>query len=115
MVDREKVLSGLECCADPDTECGDCPYFNHTYFYPDCKETMMQSVRELLKADQTYLKEQDKKVKKLENEISELRETLTEMSMNGGTGNQHDICKFLLNLMDVIESDRPVYWRAGDE
>lgn len=59
MFDREKVLSGLECCADPDTECGDCPYFNHTYFYPDCKETLIRSAVELLKADQTYLKAQE--------------------------------------------------------
>lgn len=38
-------------------------------------------------------------------ELSELRETLIEMSMNGGTGNQHDVCNFLLNLMDVIEKN----------
>ena len=66
MIDREKVLIGLECCADPDTECGDCPYFNHTYFYPDCKESMMRSALELLKADMTYLKEQEPRVLTLE-------------------------------------------------
>lgn len=53
-------------------------------------------------------------------ELSELRETLTEMSMNGGTGNQHDVCKFLLNLMDVIEKKyhecgRPGDWRVDDD
>ena len=53
-------------------------------------------------------------------ELSELRETLIEMSMNGGTGNQHDVCNFLLNLMDVIEKnfhecDRPEDWRVDDE
>ena len=36
-------------------------------------------------------------------EIRELREAMTEMSTNGGTGNQQDVCLYLLNLMDGIE------------
>ena len=52
MIDRKKVLIGLECCIDLNTECRDCPYFNRKYLYPDCEITMMQSARDLLKADQ---------------------------------------------------------------
>lgn len=53
-------------------------------------------------------------------ELSELRETLTEMSMNGGTGNQHDVSKFLLSLMDVIEKNfhecgMPDDWRVDED
>ena len=33
----------------------------------------------------------------------ELKETITEMRDNGGTGTQQDVCKFLANLMDVLE------------
>ncbi len=45
-------------------------------------------------------------------EIRELREVLTEMSTNGGTGNQQDVCRYLLRLMDVIEERQR---RADDE
>lgn len=114
MIDRKKVInelvSHIENALSVDSD------------YVDCIPTdLLQYAVALLKADQTYLQEQDEKIKKLhlllntqlsladqtkkelEDEISELRETLTEMSMNGGTGNQHDVCKFLLKLMDVIE------------
>lgn len=109
MIDREKILKGLECCADLQRDtmhraCDVCPY-NDDPRQGTCVTLfpLFRDALDVLKADQTYLQEQDKKVKKLEDEISELRETLTEMSMNGGTGNQHDVCKFLLKLMDVIE------------
>lgn len=53
-------------------------------------------------------------------ELAELREDLTEMSTNGGTGNQQDVCNYLLNLMDVIEKNRHewarlVDWRADND
>lgn len=59
-------------------------------------------------------------ISRQDKELSELRETLTEMSMNGGTGNQHDVCKFLLNLMDVIEKNFnecgiPEDWRVDED
>ena len=33
----------------------------------------------------------------------ELKETITEMRDNNGTGTQQKVCKFLANLMDVLE------------
>ena len=33
----------------------------------------------------------------------ELKETITEMRDNDGTGTQQEVCKFLVNLMDVLE------------
>lgn len=33
----------------------------------------------------------------------ELKEAITEMRDNGGTGTQYEVCKFLANLMDVLE------------
>lgn len=36
-------------------------------------------------------------------EWEELKETIIEMRDNGGTGTQQEVCKFLANLMDVLE------------
>ncbi len=33
----------------------------------------------------------------------ELRKCVMEMCDNGGTGNQHDVCAYIVHLMDVIE------------
>lgn len=33
----------------------------------------------------------------------ELKETVTELRDNGGTGSQKDICHFLANYMDTLE------------
>ena len=33
----------------------------------------------------------------------ELKETIIEMRDNDGTGTQQEVCKFLVNLMDVLE------------
>ncbi len=33
----------------------------------------------------------------------ELKETITELRDNDGTGTQQEVCKFLANLMDVLE------------
>ena len=33
----------------------------------------------------------------------ELKETITEMSDNGGTGTQQEVCKFLANYMETLE------------
>lgn len=35
-----------------------------------------------------------------------LRSTIEEMRDNGGTGTQHGVCRFLANLMDVLEARR---------
>ena len=33
----------------------------------------------------------------------ELKETIIEMRDNDGTGTQQEVCKFLVNLMDILE------------
>ena len=40
---------------------------------------------------------------------NELKETIIEMRDNGGTGTQEVVCKFLVNLMGIIEREN------GDE
>lgn len=34
----------------------------------------------------------------------ELKETIIELRDNDGTGTQQDVCKFLVNLMNVLEN-----------
>lgn len=47
----------------------------------------------------------------------ELKETITEMRDNDGTGTQHEVCKFLANLMNVLEKQMwiPVSKRLPEE
>ena len=47
----------------------------------------------------------------------ELKETIIEMRDNDGTGTQQEVCKFLVNLMDVleIEPDRITVYHMFDE
>lgn len=45
----------------------------------------------------------------------ELKETIIEMRDNDGTGTQQEVCKFLANLMDLLEkqisnSEKPNKW-----
>lgn len=45
----------------------------------------------------------------------ELKETITELRDNDGTGTQQEVSKFLVNLMDVLEkkmssSEKPSQW-----
>lgn len=37
----------------------------------------------------------------------ELKETITELRDNDGTGTQQEVCEFLLNMMRKLESDVP--------
>lgn len=46
---------------------------------------------------------------------NELKATITELRDNGGTGEQKEVCKFLINLMDKLEkqmssSEEPNEW-----
>lgn len=50
----------------------------------------------------------------------ELKETITELRDNDGTGTQQEVSKFLLNLMDVLEkkmssSEKPNRWTPVSE
>lgn len=71
MIDREKVIKGLECCADiqRDTmhrDCDVCPY-NDDPRQGTCVTLfpLFRDALALLKADQTYLLDKDEKIKKL--------------------------------------------------
>ena len=39
----------------------------------------------------------------MEEQWQELKETIIEMRDNDGTGTQQEVCKFLVNLMEVLE------------
>lgn len=36
---------------------------------------------------------------------NELKETIIEMRDSGGTATQNDVCKFLTNLMEILEKE----------
>jgi hypothetical protein len=41
--------------------------------------------------------------KQMTEQWKELKETIIELRDNDGTGTQQEVCKFLANLMDVLE------------
>ena len=45
----------------------------------------------------------------------ELKETITEMRDNGGTGTQQDVCKFLANYMETLEKQMQQPMRDATE
>jgi len=49
----------------------------------------------------------------------ELKETITELRDNDGTGTQQEVCKFLVNLMDILEKQmqepKTGHWIGIDE
>ena len=45
----------------------------------------------------------------------ELKETIIEMRDNDGTGTQQEVCKFLANLMDVLEKQMTDGWISVSE
>ena len=68
MIDREKVIKAIEYCTDDDLPCRDdsCPYWPEGF--SACLGNLMRDALALLKADQTYLLEKDKTIKKLQQE-----------------------------------------------
>lgn len=42
----------------------------------------------------------------MEKQWEQLKATITELRDSGGTGNQHDICAFLINYMNIIENEK---------
>lgn len=67
MTDREKVMKGLECCIDVNTEasCRECPYYNHERCDPD----------DVLRDALTLLKKQEARVMTVD-EINKRAESL---------------------------------------
>ena len=48
MIDREKVLKGLDCCSDL-ARCEECPYDQHALFIAECTSALAKDALELLK------------------------------------------------------------------
>ena len=71
MIDREKVIDGLDRCNhyNDNNHCDGCPYRKPNGILSWCIDDLMVDALALLKADQTYLLEQDKMIKKLQQEL----------------------------------------------
>ena len=64
MVDRDKVIKGLHCCAHTDgINCIYCPYDNVD---EDCTALMSMDVLDLLKEQEARIKELEEKLRLLE-------------------------------------------------
>ena len=101
MIDREKIMTnqkkitdGLKDCIslyDYSFEgwaCAKCEYVKDRSS-EQCKKHLMEDALKLIEAQAE--------------ELQELRWCLVEMSNNGGRGNQQDVCRYLIHLMDGIE------------
>lgn len=57
MIDREKVIKGLECCSELGGNCTDCPYGSYGVDSEglECENKLADDTLELLRADQTEL------------------------------------------------------------
>lgn len=42
----------------------------------------------------------------MDEQWQELKETIIELRDNNGTGTQQEVCKFLVNLMNVLEKQK---------
>lgn len=98
MIDREKVIAAGSCekWGHQPSACKTCPFgysekliINETEYYGCNREKWQHDALALLNEHERRWKE--------------LRECITEMSTNGGTGSQQDVCRYLAHLMDVIE------------
>lgn len=69
MIDRERVIDGLDRCKryryNDNNPCDGCPYRKTNEIRSCCIDDLIEDAFALLKADQTYLQEQDEKIKKL--------------------------------------------------
>lgn len=89
MIDREMTINALKCCSLSDApKCRKCPKDGPGFGFI-CRDNLMNEALALLNEHERRWKE--------------LRSCITEMSTNGGTGSQQDVCRYLAHLMDVIE------------
>lgn len=63
MIDKESVMAGLECCADPRAKCFECPYIK---LGRKCMESLIVDAKELAK-------EQERLIKRLRREDYEIK------------------------------------------
>ena len=65
MIDREKILNGLDCCSDPEGSCRKCPYGHDLKTHELCMDVMASDTLALLN-------EQQETITSLQSTISEL-------------------------------------------
>ena len=79
MIDREKVIKGLEHCTNGRNGCFECPYsedgFSATIY---CKLQVDRDALKLLKEQQEQIKNRDESLEKAQEEIKWLRGMLKE-------------------------------------
>ena len=90
-INQDEVIKALDCCVKQAKDIGDCiitrcPYYDARI---GCWVDMNEDAYKLLKH--------------YRDGWNELRSTITEMRDNNGTGSQQHVCRFLVNLMSVIE------------
>lgn len=62
MIDRLKVMMGLECCKksmsndDPFARCQECPYNDNGIDVEDCRSVLSGDCKELLEADEVEIR-----------------------------------------------------------
>ena len=61
MVDREKVLKGLECCVHPHGNCSKCPYDDNSFNFAICTSKLCGDALTVLK-EQEAVKIEVKKI-----------------------------------------------------
>lgn len=100
MIDREKVIKWLDICGNGDCP-GYCPYEDAGML--KCQEMLMREALALLNILLNQLNQQAES-------WESLRSTIKEMRDNGGTGTQQGVCRFLANLMDLLEKLEAAPW-----
>ena len=66
MVDRDKVIKGLEHCCDPDKCDAGCPYYKDYDDVYDCMSKVAGDALELLKEQEQRINELEEKLRLLE-------------------------------------------------
>ena len=74
MIDREKVIKGLECCSEKQN-CKECPFF---CFNAKCQDDMNRDALSLLNEYDTQVQYRDDHIAEYEKEIKRLNKLLKE-------------------------------------
>ena len=106
MIDREKVIRGLERCTTGDNSCSECPYFNGSDLPQGgkCVEATQKDALALLKADQAQLVEQRKRL-----------ETIADIAIDyDGYRMEEDLKALIDEMRDIALRGVPEDWRAKE-
>lgn len=81
MIDREKVVKGLEIHTKPNSRCVECPYPNNGL----CRDQLYHDALILLKEQEEQIKNRDESLEKAREEITWLRGMLKEQEIKSMT------------------------------